>query len=79
MNNKLKLSDSTGTFEAELLRSFELDNKTYIIYTKNEIDNNMLKLYVSQVDGNRLVNVEQSKWEEIKQFMRNWINGVNNE
>ncbi len=76
MDNKIKLTDSTGTFEAELLRSFELDNKTYIIYTKNEIDNNMLKLYASQVEGNQLINVEPGKWEEIKQFMRNWINGA---
>ena len=76
---KMTLNLENGTKEeVELLLSFKFNdnNKEYVIYTKNEKDENgNVTVYVSNVDRSegepRLLGVESDdEWERIKDVLR---------
>ena len=85
MDNKITLVKENGEkTEAELFRVFNDpdSNKKYAIYTYNEVDNDLLKLYISEVieiDGKQSFKIVETdaEWNKIKEYMREVISGGN--
>lgn len=86
MNDKKMMnivSDDGSSEEVEVIFAFEFkDNKKeYVIYTKNERDeNNNITVYVSNVDRSngepRLLGVEsEEEWNRIKDVLRELAKG----
>lgn len=81
MDNKKMMSivlDDGTIDEVEVLLTFELVDlkKQYIVYTKNEVDENgNVTIYISTVSGSgdnvRLTNIEtEEEWTRIKEVLR---------
>lgn len=81
MPDKITITNENGeSIQADLVTSFEVNNKKIVITTRNEIDpNGLVVLNVSELNGDKLIPINNDQdWDAIKQTMRAIISGSDN-
>jgi len=75
MNKRSITSISGDSLDCEVIRFFEKDQKIYLIYSLNEIDEvGYVKLYASKVvDGKANIITDDSEWSYVKEIIKDIV------
>lgn len=75
MNKRSITSIAGGSLDCEVIRFFEKDQNTYLIYSLNEIDEvGYVKLYASKINDNRAnIIADDEEWSFVKEIIKDIV------